>query len=93
MSAKNFWQRVRQLNKAKKATQKELAHFMGISLRTMENWIHRDIYPIAPDAHLIAIFFGVSVEYLVTGKERKEQRKISLIRSLLKKADDKLQRV
>ena len=37
-------------------------------LRTLENWMHCDLYPTALDAFWIAKYLGLSSEYLVSGK-------------------------
>ena len=93
MDAKKFWLRVKQLSKARKTTQREMAEYLGLPLRTLQNWIQRGIFPLFPDGYRMAVFFGVSVEYLLTGKEKKVERKISKIRSLLTQAEEKLQRL
>jgi transcriptional regulator with XRE-family HTH domain len=50
--------------------QKELAAKTGISLKTIENYVKKDSsIPSADKAVLIAQALGVTVEYLVTGKE------------------------
>ena len=42
---------------------------------------------MAYDAYLISNFLGVSVEYLLTGKEIKTNQEIEKIRSLLRKIE------
>jgi transcriptional regulator with XRE-family HTH domain len=50
--------------------QKELASKTGLSIKTIENYVKRDSsIPSADKAVLIAQALGVTVEYLVTGKE------------------------
>lgn len=49
--------------------QKELAVKTGLSLKTIENYLKKDSsIPSADKAVLIAQALGVTVEYLVTGK-------------------------
>ena len=49
--------------------QKELAIKTGLSLKTIENYVKKDSsVPSADKAVLIAQALGVTVEYLVTGK-------------------------
>jgi len=49
--------------------QKELATKTGLSLKTIENYVKKDSsVPSADKAVLIAQALGVTVEYLVTGK-------------------------
>jgi len=52
--------------------QKELAARTGLSLKTIENYVKKDSsIPSADKAVLIAQALGVTVEYLVTGKDAK----------------------
>jgi transcriptional regulator with XRE-family HTH domain len=54
--------------------QKELAHKANISLRNIENYLRENAsIPVADKAVKIAQVLGVSVEYLVTGKDLKQQ--------------------
>ena len=90
INAKTFWLRVKQLLKNKKATQKELADFIGVPQRTIESWIHKGIFPLITEGYRMAKFFNISVEFLITGKEEKKEAKIAVIRSLLTRVDEKL---
>ena len=90
VNAKTFWQRINQQLKKKNATQKDLAAFIGIPQRTIENWIYRGNFPLITEGYRMAKFLNVSIEYLVTGKERNDENKINTIRSLIAKADEKL---
>ena len=93
MNEKTFWQRIKQLIKNTNTSQRVLTEFMGIPFRTLENWMYRSILPMIQDGYLIAQFFGVCIEYLITGRERKDQMKISAIRSLVRKTDKKLSKL
>jgi len=93
MDAKNFWIRVKKLIKDNKTSQKALAEYLGIPLRTVINWIYRGIFPLITEGYLISKYFGVSIDYLLTGKEKKSGVKIDSIRSLLKQADDRLKKL
>ena len=93
MDAKNFWLRVKRLLKENKTSQKELAEYLGIPLRTVVNWMYRGIFPLIIEGYLMSKYFGVSIEYLLTGKENKTEVKIASIRSLLKQADNKLKKL
>ena len=90
MDVKIFWLRIKQLLKRTNTTQKDLAKFIGISQRTLENWIYRGYYPLINEGYRMAKFLNVSVDFLVTGKERSKEIKIAAIRSLLMRADEKL---
>ena len=54
--------------------QKELAHKANISLRNIENYLRENAsIPSADKAVQIAQVLGVTVEYLVTGKETQDK--------------------
>jgi transcriptional regulator with XRE-family HTH domain len=54
--------------------QKELAARTGLSLKTIENYVKKDSsIPSADKAVLMAQALGVTVEYLVTGKESEKK--------------------
>ena len=91
--AHQFWNRVKQLLKEKKFTQKDAAAACSVSLRTFQHWIYRDLYPTIVDGFFLARFLGVSVEYLVTGKDRRGKDRIDTVRSLLKEADHNLLKI
>jgi transcriptional regulator with XRE-family HTH domain len=64
--------------------QKELAAFVGISLKTIENYLKQEFsMPSADKAVRIAQALGVSVEYLVTGGENYREKPHSLLNPLL----------
>lgn len=58
-------------NKDKK--QSELARLLGVRQNTITNWKQNLNNPAAEHLEKIADFFGVSVEYLVTGKEEQSK--------------------
>ncbi|MCL2192561.1 MAG: helix-turn-helix domain-containing protein [Treponema sp.] len=59
---------------------KELAASSGISRRTIDNYLREDgSMPLADAAVRIADALGVTVEYLITGRERQEQKNHSLV--------------
>ena len=94
MYSKSFWLRVKQLLNRTNTTQKDLAKFIGVPQRTIENWIYRGTIPYINDGYRMAKFFGVSVGFLVTGKEEETKKKeISAIRSLLAQANEKLRKL
>ena len=60
--------------------QKELSAKTGLSLKTIENYVKKDSsIPSADKAVLIAQVLGVTVEYLITGKNKEAD--ISAIQS------------
>ncbi|QBX23929.1 helix-turn-helix domain-containing protein [Streptococcus dysgalactiae] len=57
--------RLKELRKDKKQTQKELAQDFGVALRTLQSW-ENNKHAIKPDkAQQLADYFGVSVGYLL----------------------------
>jgi len=54
---------------------KDLARLSGVNKRTIDNYLRGDgSMPSADAAVCIATVLGVSVEYLITGQERQEQK-------------------
>ena len=69
MDAKTFWGNVKPLIKSQKITQQGLAEIIDVPFFTVQSWISKDRLPDVVSAYKIARALGVSVEYLVTGKE------------------------
>lgn len=63
-------QRIFAILKEKKLKQKELAQRTGISESAISDWKKKGTNPAAENISAIADFLGVSLEYLVTGKEK-----------------------
>lgn len=61
--------RVFQLLADQKRKQKELADFIGVNERNISTWKDRGTDPPAKLIFKIAEFFGVSVEWILTGEE------------------------
>lgn len=61
----NFSARLRQLRVAKKVYQKDMASFLGISLRAYQLYESGDGFPSVPGLVVIADYFDVSLDYLV----------------------------
>lgn len=61
----NFSDRLRQLRVAKKVYQKDMASFLGISLRAYQLYESGDGFPSVPGLVIIADYFNVSIDYLV----------------------------
>lgn len=70
MIVKSFWMRVKMLIKERKMTQKQFAKDLGIPTGTFEGLIYHNRMPILTIAMQIANALDVSVEYLVSGKDR-----------------------
>jgi len=88
-----FWKRVNSHIKENKTSQKELAASCAINLRTLQNWIRRSLFPDVENGYRIARFLGVTVEYLITGKNDETVEQIKTIRSQLKDMDEKLSKI
>jgi transcriptional regulator with XRE-family HTH domain len=96
MDAQDFWARVRPLIKKNKTTQVEIAKVCGISLHTLHGWMLKSIFPPAIDAYNIAHFLSVTVDYLIAGKDVKEQKvevQLEGVKKLLQHAEAKLDKI
>lgn len=69
----NFWKRVKTLM-PEDITQTWLAHEIGATPHMLSQWIVRGSIPRADKAQKIADALGVTVEYLVTGREPYDDR-------------------
>lgn len=58
--------------------QKELSLFAGIPTSTISAWRTRDSEPSASNVSTIADFFGVTIEYLLTGEEKNNNNTFSI---------------
>ena len=88
-----FWPNVKSQMRKNKISQKETAEGAGINWNTFRGWIHKDILPVVTDAYFIARFLGVDLDYLITGKETKNMKKVEKIRSGLIQIDRLLGRI
>ena len=66
-----FWNRVKYLIKTHKTSQGEIAELLGIPLGTLRNWMYNGRLPDVVTACDLAILLGVTVDFLVYGKNRK----------------------
>gem|GEM_PF-871925 len=66
----SFIQRTIDLLKKSGKKQRELADFIGVPERTIGTWKERGTDPPAKCAPLIADFFNVSVNWLLTGEDK-----------------------
>ena len=66
-----FWERVKFLIKTHKSSQEKIAQLIGIPPGTLRNWIFHNRLPDVVTGCNLAIVLGVTVDYLVYGKERK----------------------
>lgn len=66
----NFWERVQELIDMHNCERKRLCQQVGFNYSNIGKGIKKNSYPSADTAVKIAKILKVSVEYLVTGKER-----------------------
>ena len=92
-----FWDRTLNLIKAHKMSQKKFAEYVDINYDAFRGWITKNRIPDAISACLIADALGVTVEYLVRGKDglgaelrMKQAEERKTISSLVKKLVIKL---
>ena len=70
MDGKMFWKRAKPLIKAHNMTQRQFAERLGISFNTLQGWIKYERVPETSMAYCLAIALGVTLDYLLGGKER-----------------------
>jgi transcriptional regulator with XRE-family HTH domain len=89
MDIEDFWDNVKRMIDERNTSQEWVASHSGISFRTFQNWIYRKRLPDAVQSYRIAAALGVSVEYLITGKEphtcRKYLDRFTAIKELVNK--------
>ena len=85
--------RVKELLKAQNATQDKIAKQINERADTFSKWIQKDRLPDAAQSYKIAVALGVSVEYLVTGKEPDNSEKIKQAKELLYKTIETLDNI
>ena len=69
-----FWKRVKLQVRAHKITIKKFSEYVLVPRSTLYGWIHFGLAPDVFTAYDIASALGVSLEYLVTGKDKKSER-------------------
>lgn len=58
-------ERMQELRKEKEKTQKDMAEFLGITLRAYQNYEGGGRRPNLESLEVLADFFGVTIDYLV----------------------------
>ena len=71
MTIESFWTRVRHLAKTQKKSLVELAKKIGVPRSTFFEWTKFGRLPDAFTTYSMAMILGVSIEYLITGKDGK----------------------
>ena len=66
-----FGERLKQLRKERKVSQKELAEYLGISIRGYQFYESEDNEPNIRTLTALADFYGVTIDYLVGHSDRR----------------------
>jgi transcriptional regulator with XRE-family HTH domain len=93
MDTKEFWTRTNTLLKQRGYTQRSLALKCGFAGRRIESLSTAGRLPAADESVKIAQALGVSVEYLVTGKESDNSTIIESLRKHLKNMENDVNRL
>ena len=64
-----FWKRVKNRIKERSVSQNDAAKACGINPHTFRGWMATDKIPPLSYAYSLARFLGVSLEFLIEGKE------------------------
>ena len=91
MDAGAFWKRVKNLIKAHNVSQEKFAAHLGMPLSTLKGWIFHNRIPDVESAFVMAAALGVTVDYLVYGKENDTVEEEKKRRSTVKEAAVRLQ--
>ena len=75
----DFWRNGKDKLEYEMITQKDLAEKIKISYNTLQSWITKDRLPDAEQAVKIAEYLNTTVEYLVTGNQKKESKNTRVI--------------
>jgi len=75
MNVDDFWKRIRAQLKAQKISQKQFAEYIAVPYSTFNSWLYYGRSIEVGTAYSIATALGVSMEYLVTGTEGKNEEK------------------
>lgn len=88
-----FWQNVNNLIKLKNKTQNGVSVECGFNPRRIQNLSSTNRMPDVIEAKKIADVLGVSIEYLITGKNADNKETIERIRQLLQNVDTELDKL
>ncbi len=64
-------ERIQELRKEKNMTQKEMADFLGITLRAYQHYEGGGRRPNLESLEVLADFFGVTIDYLVGHSDKR----------------------
>ncbi|MBQ3642246.1 helix-turn-helix transcriptional regulator [bacterium] len=69
MDNTNFLNTIRTCLKVRGITQARLVKDLGLAQNTFTNWMNRNALPSTEILYKISKYFGVTMEYLITGNE------------------------
>lgn len=67
----NFISRIEELLKSRRIQKNKMLSDLNLSVNSFTNWKNRGTVPSGDTLQKIADYFGVSVEYLLNGQEKK----------------------
>ena len=70
--------RLKELRKEKKISQKKLSEIFGVTEKTISRWENEEVQIKSDKAKQLADFFGVSVPYLLGFSDFKDEKKSAL---------------
>ena len=74
MNTEKLWKRVKLQIKSHKISQEKFAGYISIPRSTFYRWLRFNIAPDVFTAYNIASALGVSLEYLLTGTDKKSEQ-------------------
>ena len=75
--------RLKELRKEKKFSQKEMAESLGVNVKTVSRWENGENEIKLAQANMLADYFGVSVSYLLGyGYKKRETRSVERLESV-----------
>ena len=87
---KIFWDRLRPLLAERHITQKAASDACGVKFDTFRSWIFRNLLPDCVSLFKLANLVGVSMEYLLTGREGPTDQRLKEIRYHVKQVQKEL---
>lgn len=93
MNTTAFWMRIKSLSKEKHVTQKDVAKAIGMPAETYKKWVSKAVIPSLDYTIELSRYFGVSIQFLVFGKELYLSAELKEARFSLKVIDEKLKEI
>ena len=87
MNITDFWNRVNNAIKSQNITRKKFAESVNIPYNTFKSWLYYERSVEVETAYTIAVALGVSLEYLVTGHDRRTEGNYSSMTEIKKLVD------